>query len=84
MAYEQWMPEFQEVWENLPIDEGDLTQQELDYAEFLFEEGFMRYTGESPSADITFARDEFFGFLGLEEENFDWHGWRVAMGYEDE
>lgn len=83
MAYDDWTPEFQDLWENLPADYGDLTQEQLDYAEFMFEEGFMNYQGEQSPIDTDFARQEFFDMFGPEVEgSFDWQGWREAMGYE--
>lgn len=82
MPYEDWTPEFQEVWENLPIDTSELTPGQLEYAEYMFEEGFMHYTGEQDPADTEFAREQFFNELGIYEEQYDWAGWREAMGYE--
>jgi hypothetical protein len=81
VAYGDWMPEFQEVWEQLPV--GEFTEAEYELAEFFFEEGFMTYHGEAPPADIEFAREQLFEMLGEEwEDYFDWEGWREAMGYE--
>ena len=76
------MPEFQENWENLPVDFSGYSDQEIAYAEFMYEEGFMKYSGEAPPEDIAFARQEFFDALGIDEDQFDWEGWREAMGYE--
>lgn len=83
MAYEDWPVEFQEIWDALPVDFSEMPASEIDYAEYMFEEGFMRYTGENPTEDISFARQEFFDLIGEEmEEIFDWDGWREAMGYD--
>jgi hypothetical protein len=79
MAYEDWTPEFQDLWENT-LGTEELTPGQAEYAEFMFEEGFMRYSGESSRDDIEFARQEFFDLIG--EEYFDWAGWREAMGYD--
>jgi hypothetical protein len=77
------MPEFQEVWENLDVNYSELTTEEQDYVEWLFEEGFQRYHGEISPADMAWARQEFFDMTGLDDETFDWQGWREAMGYEE-
>lgn len=79
MPYEDWMPEFQEVWQDLPVDFSELTSGQIEYAEYFFEEGFMRYAGEQDPADIQFAREQFFEELGIDAEEFDWAGWREAM-----
>lgn len=74
------MPEFQDIWEQLPV--GELTGAEYELAEFFYEEGFMTYHGEAPSADIEYARQQLFEMLGDAEywnEAFDWEGWREAM-----
>lgn len=81
MAYGDWMPEFQELWDSLPVTE--LSGPDYDLAEYFFEEGFMTYSGEAPPGDIEYAREQFFEMLGEDwEEYFDWEGWREAMGYE--
>jgi hypothetical protein len=81
MAYEDWMPEFQQIWDLSPADE--LNPRERVDAEELFEEGFMTYEGEARPADIQAARELFFEMMGEEYESyFDWQGWREAMGYE--
>jgi hypothetical protein len=38
--------------------------------------------GIDPDA-VHAAREDFFDFMGLEYEDFDWEGWREEMGYED-
>lgn len=86
MAYEDWMPEFQEIWDSTPADYAG-SQSEIEMAEFFFEEGFMTYSGEASPADIQFARESFAEFLGFDDYDdfadwFDWQGWREAMGYE--
>lgn len=82
MAYGDWMPEFQDLWENMPV--GELDQGQYDLAEYMFEEGFMTYHGESPPEDIAYAREVLGELLGEDyfDNFFDWEGWREAMGYE--
>lgn len=82
MAYGDWTPEFQDVWDNSPFDEGNMSADELDWAEYLFEVGFMSYGGEEPSAQVRYARDEFFAVVDIDADQFDWQGWREAMGYD--
>lgn len=78
MAYEDWMPEFQEIWEQMPVSELD--DQDYALAEFMFEEGFMTYAGEAPPEDIKFAREQFWDIMGeYWEDHFDWDAWREAM-----
>jgi hypothetical protein len=81
VAYEDWMPEFQDLFDQTP-GVSELSGSQLDYAAFMFEEGYMRYHGESPPEDIEFAREQFWDMLGYDGEYFDWDGWREAMGYE--
>lgn len=67
----------------MPVDFDEMSASELDYAEYMFEEGFMHFHGELSPSDIEFAREEFFEMIGEEfAEYFDWEGWREAMGYE--
>lgn len=81
MAYEEWMPEFQELWESTP-GVSELQGTDLELAEYFFEEGFMHYSGEQSFEDTSFAREQFFDLIGYDEEYFDWDGWREAMGYD--
>lgn len=86
MAYDDWPEEFQEVWDNLEVTDAfeGMDSGQIEYAEFMFEEGWMTYEDEkSHGSDIEFAREEFWDLVGLEyEEYFDWEGWREAMGYD--
>ena len=85
VAYEDWPSEFQELWDELDqtVDFSEMTVSQIEYAEFMFEEGFMHYSGEVAYADMAFAREEFWDLIGEEfEDIFDWEGWREAMGYD--
>jgi hypothetical protein len=86
VAYDDWPEEFQDVWDNLEATDAfdGMSSGQLEYAEFMFEEGWMTYEDEKAHpSDIEFARDEFWDLVGLEyEEYFDWEGWREAMGYD--
>jgi hypothetical protein len=83
VAYDDWTPEFQEIWDNLRADFEGLSPSQYEYTEYMFEEGFQRYEDEKNHPDdISFARAEFFDMIGEEYEDFfDWDGWREAMGY---
>lgn len=82
MAYDDWTPEFQATWNDLPIDEGNMTAEELDWAEYTFELGFMTYSGEASPEEIRYAREEFFAAADIDADQFDWQEWREAMGYD--
>ena len=80
MAYEDWPEEFQEIWDELPVDFDELSPSEQEYAEYMFEEGFMHYHGKMSPEDISFAREEFWDMIGEEfQDSFDWEAWREAM-----
>jgi hypothetical protein len=81
-GYDDWTPEFQDVWEEIPGSGYWHELSELgEQAQELFERGFM--PNEDLSADERFeAREEFFELTGLPEEMFPWDDWRKAMGYE--
>jgi len=84
VAYDDWPEEFQDIWDSIPST-SELSGSEYESAEFFFEEGFMTYEDEKIGVDdISFARDQFFDILGIDEweDIFDWDGWREAMGYE--
>jgi hypothetical protein len=38
--------------------------------------------GIDPDA-VHAARQEWFDFMGLEEDDFDWDAWKEAMGYDE-
>jgi len=56
-------------------------------AEWYYAIGFG-YTADEYDAmgidpDIVMAaREDFFDLMGLDEDDFDWAGWREAMGYD--
>jgi hypothetical protein len=64
-----------------------LTASEEREAKALFDEGFTHHAadydaaGLSPEA-VAAIREEFFDLVGIDESQFDWEGWREAMGYE--
>lgn len=86
MAYDDWPEEFQEVWDTLERADAfeGMNSDQLAYAEFMFEEGWMTYEDEKAHpSDIEFARSEFWDTVGPEyEDEFDWDEWREAMGYD--
>jgi hypothetical protein len=86
MPYEEWESPFQDVYEGIP-GTGYLDDTESNYAEALYETGFMHdsdwYEANGYSEDdIQAIREEFFDFMGIDAADFDWEGWREAMGYE--
>jgi hypothetical protein len=85
VPYGDWPEEFQDIWDEMDQTVGfeNFTAGQLEYAEFMFEEGFMHYADEASFEDTSFAREEFFAMIGEEwEDYFDWEAWREAMGYE--
>lgn len=86
MPYEDWDSGFQDVFENTPGTQA-LEDWEVGHVEALFEVGFtydaieLEAMGYSED-DVSAIRDEFFDYLGIDEADFDWDGWREAMGYD--
>jgi hypothetical protein len=83
MAYDEWDEGFQDTWDEIP-GIPYLESWENDYASDLYERGFTHHA-EDPgydADDVAEAREEFFEFMGLEDEDFPWDDWREAMGYE--
>jgi hypothetical protein len=86
MAYENWDDSFQDVWSATPGTDY-LSSEEASYAEALFETGFTHTSAEYEAMgysedEIQAIRDEFFDYMGMDAADFDWEGWREAMGYE--
>lgn len=86
MAFSDWDDSFQDVYDAIP-GTGYLEDYETSHVEALFEAGFT-HTGAEYEAmgfsedDVQAIRDEFFDYLGIDAADFDWEGWREAMGYE--
>lgn len=86
MAYDDWDSQFQDFFDEIPGTDY-LDDQEESIVEALFEAGFT-HTAEEYEAmgmsedEVQAIRDEFFEYMGLEDYEFDWEGWREAMGYE--
>lgn len=86
MAYDNWGDSFRDVFDFTP-GASYLNHEEARYAEALFEAGFT-YTGAELEAmglsedQVNAIRNEFFDFMGIDYGDFDWEGWREAMGYE--
>lgn len=86
MAYEEWSSEFQDLWESTP-GVADLEDWEVSHVEALFDAGFTHDAFEYDDMglseeDVRAIREEFFDYMGLDAEDFDWQDWREAMGYE--
>lgn len=86
MAYDDWDSQYQDVFDATPGADY-LSSEESSYAEALFEAGFT-HTGAEYDAmgytedQVQAIRDEYFEFMGIDAGQFDWEGWREAMGYE--
>ena len=87
MAYDDWSEDMQNLWDSLDgTDPRYLNGWERDYAEQEFERGFTFHESEYAQNQLNreivgAARDNFFGFMGLNEDQFDWAAWRDEMGY---
>ena len=86
MPYSDWSDSFQELFDATPGTDA-LEDHEQGYAEDVFDLAFG-YTsaeydamGYSPDQVDDF-RQEFFDYMGMDERDFDWEGWREALGYE--
>lgn len=86
MPVEDWDGQFQDLWDSTPGTDA-LESWERSHVEDLFEAAFTISAedydamGLSPE-QVSMYRDEFFDYMGLDEADFDWEGWREAMGYE--
>jgi hypothetical protein len=62
---------------------------ETNYAETLYATGFgftadeYDRMGLDPDA-VHNAREQYFDFMGMEWDDFDWDAWREAMGYDEQ
>lgn len=86
MPFRDWDDSFRELWDTTPGTDY-LDTQETRVAEELFDVAFTHTAEELEGMGYTqeqvFAiRDEFFDYMGMDSADFDWEGWREAMGYE--
>jgi hypothetical protein len=85
MSYSDWDDNFRDIYDEIPgIDQPDVDEN---YAELLYETAFTHSAAELDAmgydiSDVAAMRDEFFDYLGIDASDFDWEGWREAMGYE--
>jgi hypothetical protein len=85
VPYEDWSSGFRELYNETPGTQYVETW-EARHVEALFEAGFTYHASEYEAQgltedDVHAIREEFFEYMGLAEENFDWDDWREAMGY---
>lgn len=86
MAYDDWDSSFQDFFDEIPGTDF-LEDYEVGHVEALYEAGFTHTSEEydamglDPDA-VQAIREEFFEYMGIDEYQFDWEGWREAMGYE--
>lgn len=86
MPSNDWDGSFQALFDDIP-GTGYLEDHEVGHVEALFEAGFTHTAAEYEAMgfsedDVQAIREEFFDYLGIDEADFDWEGWREAMGYE--
>lgn len=85
--YNFWSEGLQELWDNTTGTEYIPSGWETDYAQNLFDIGFGHTAADYDALGIdpeqvSAAREEFFDYMGMEYEDFDWEAWRDEMGYE--
>lgn len=86
MAFNDWDDSLQELYEATPGTSA-LEDHESGYVEDLFDIAFTHSAEEydamglSPD-NVEDMRQEFFDYMGMDGADFDWEGWREAMGYE--
>lgn len=86
MPSNDWDDSFQELFDEIP-GTGYLEDFEVSHVEALFEAGFTHSAAEYEAMgftedDVQAIREEFFDYMGIDAADFDWEGWREAMGYE--
>lgn len=83
MAYHDWSPEHQFVWD---FNFGDYAREHMDsydreWAQELYEVGLTSHLGEEDPNVIAEARELLFDLFSMDEADFEWEDWREAMGY---
>lgn len=85
MPYDDWEPSFQDMFDSIPgMGEPDV---DLGYAEALFETAWTHDAAELDAMgydpdEVDAIRDAFYDYMGIDASDFDWDGWREAMGYD--
>lgn len=83
-----WSEGLQDLWTETSGTENIPGGWETDYAQNLFDLGFGHTADEYESLGIdpetvSAAREEFFDYMGMDEDQFDWDAWRDEMGYNE-
>lgn len=86
MSYSDWDDSFRELFDATPGTDA-LEDHEAGYVEDLFDIAFTHSAEEYDAMELDPSvvedmRQEFFDYMGMDEYDFDWEGWREAMGYE--
>jgi hypothetical protein len=86
MSRYDWEEGFQGVFDSIP-GTGYLEDWEVDHVEALFDAGFTHTAAEYEAMGLSqdqvqAIRDELFDYMGIDQADFDWEGWREAMGYD--
>jgi hypothetical protein len=82
-GYGEWSEGFRELWDDTSGTEY-IDAWEQDWAQELFDLGFGHTASEYDALGITpddvfAAREEFFDYMGLADDQFDWDAWREEM-----
>lgn len=82
MAYDDWDPQLQEVYDNAVASSlfGGVELDDSDYrdVEAIFEYGWVTMPG--PTQEV---REVFYEMLEIDETDIDWDAWREFWGYDD-
>lgn len=77
MAFQDWDPKAQDIFEGIPNTEHD---REL---EALFEWGWLHIRDNAEPPEFRDAiRDAFFDAIGVPDWEFPWDEWREWAGYD--
>lgn len=82
--YDFWSEGLQDLWDNTRGIEHVPEGWETDYAQNLFDVGFghtaIEYDqlGIDPE-QVSAAREEFFDYMGMEIDQFDWDAWAEEL-----
>lgn len=81
MAYDDWDPEIQEVYDSAVaftwLAESE-NEQDHYTAEQLFEYGWVYDAGRNNPE----VRETFYDYTGTDERDIDWDSWREYWGYD--
>jgi hypothetical protein len=90
VSYEDWSQEHRDLFDYTTetyAEDLRFDSMAREYMEDLYERGFTVYSADYDTygltpAEVELAREEYFDYLEMTEDDFDWDAWRDAMGYD--